>query len=456
VASLRSLHAQRGLPMKRKVAAILAADIVGFSRLIAEDEDGTLRQLAAYRNVLDDFVAHHGGRVFNTAGDSIMCEFDSAVEATRAAIDIQDYMKAQNLTSPQNRRLQFRIGISVGEVVERQNDLLGMAVNIAARLETLSSPGGICLSRAVHEAVSGQIAVPFIDIGERQVKNIPFPVHAFTIVGPDAGIPAQPPRSPMRRLALSGLSLAGACLIVLVGAGGFASHRYPSRPMEPLLAGPDSRPPVRQFAQALLLPADPIEVFSRLVQRGGQIEDPNSAPGLYHNALLFEAKGESIGAHRAYYTLARMGLDFIDPHLRYAVLVRAHEGRFIARQVYAELNEDVPTRATALVHALQLDGAERKARINALIGEYPDYAPAYFFLAEEHSQDKVGSLQTAQDRQIERAALTEFLKAHQEGRLAQFFLDQAVAADWVERARSRHARLTLSGENIVALPAFEP
>ena len=80
--------------MRRKVAAILAADIVGFSRLVAEDEDGTLRQLAAYRNVLDDFVVHHGGRVFNTAGDSIMCEFDSAVKATRAARDIQDYMQA--------------------------------------------------------------------------------------------------------------------------------------------------------------------------------------------------------------------------------------------------------------------------------------------------------------------------------------------------------------------------
>jgi hypothetical protein len=205
-----------------------------------------------------------------------------------------------------------------------------------------------------------------------------------------------------------------------------------------------------------VLPADPVEVFSRLVQRGGQIDDPHSAPGLYHNALLFEAKGESVGAHRAYYTLARMGLDFVDPHLRYASLVRAHEGRFIARQVYAELNEDAPTRATALVHALQFDGAERKERLKAMIDEHPDYGPAYFFLAEEHSEDRVGSLQTAQDRRIEHAALTEFLKAHEEGRLAQFFLDQAVAADWVDRAHRRHARLTLSRESVSAMPAFEP
>jgi class 3 adenylate cyclase len=437
--------------MRRKVAAILAADIVGFSRLIAEDEDGTLRQLAAYCNVLDDFVAHHGGRVFNTAGDSIMCEFDSAVEATRAAIDIQDYMRAQNLALAQNRRVQFRIGISVGEVVERQDDLLGMAVNIAARLETLASPGGICLSRAVHEAVSGQIAVPFLDIGERQVKNIPFPVHAFAIAGPDAEVSVAPRRSPARILAGSALSVAGACLIVLIGAGGFASQRQPSRPLEL-----GALPPVRRTAQTLVLPANPVEAFSGLVQRGGQIADPHSAPGLYHNALLFEAKGESIGAHRAYYALARMGLEFVDPHLRYAALVRAHEGRFIARQVYAELNEDAPTRATALVHALQFDGTERKARLHALIEKHPDYAPAYFFLAEEHSEDRVGSLQTAQDKQIEHAALAEFLKAHDDGRLLPFFLDQSVAAEWVERAHDRHVRLALSGESVSALPVFEP
>ncbi|WP_343234567.1 adenylate/guanylate cyclase domain-containing protein [Microvirga splendida] len=438
--------------MKRRVAAILAADIVGFSRLIAEDEDGTLQQLAAYRNVLDDFVAHHGGRVFNTAGNSIMCEFASAVEATRAAIDIQDYMRTQNLASPHNRRVQFRIGISVGEVVERQNDLLGMAVNIAARLETLASPGGICLSRAVHEAVSGQIAVPFIDIGERQVKNIPFPVHAFTIAGPDAGIPAEPRRSSLRPWAMSSLAVTGACLIVLVGAGGLVSYGGPSGPMEQ----PAAEAGILSPAQTFLLPVDPVEAFSGLVQRGGQIDDPHSAPGLYHNALLLEAKGEAIGAHRAYYTLARMGLDFVDPHLRYAALVRAHEGRFIARQVYAELNEDAPTRATALVHALQFDGAERRARLDAVIETHPDYAPAYFLLAEEHSEDRVGSLQTAHERRVEQAALAEFLKAHEEGRLMPFFLDQSVAADWVERAHKRHARLSLSGESASALPGFDP
>jgi hypothetical protein len=365
-------------------------------------------------------------------------------------------MRAQNLTCAQNRQLQFRIGISVGEVVERQDDLLGMAVNIAARLETLASPGGICLSRAVHEAVSGHIAVPFVDIGERQVKNIPFPVHAFTIAGLDTGIPLEPQRSSLRVLAMSSLTIAGACLVVLIGSGGLVTHDQPSRPMEQPTSEAGALTPARPNARTPLLPADPIKAFSGLVQRGGQIDDPHSAPGLYHNALLFEAKGESIGAHRAYYTLARMGLEFVDPHLRYAALVRAHEGRFIARQVYAELNEDVPTRATALVHALQFEGTERKTGLNALIEKHPDYPPAYFFLAEEHSEDRAGSLQTVQDRRIEHAALAQFLKAHEEGRLMSFFLDQSVAAAWLERAYTRHARLSLSNESVSALPAFDP
>jgi hypothetical protein len=256
--------------------------------------------------------------------------------------------------------------------------------------------------------------------------------------------------------------VASACLIVLIATGGIVPNRQltalrPSPPAERLPAG-DAPAPIQPSSGVPLLPADPVEAFSRLAQKGGQIDDPNSASGLYHNALLLEAKGEAIGAHRAYYTLARMGLEFIDPHLRYAALVRSHEGRLVARQVYAELNEDVPTRATALVHALQFGAAERRARVNALVEKHPDFAPAYYFLAEEHSADRTGSLQTVQDRRIEYAALTEFLKAEQEGRLAQFFLDHSVALDWLDRAHRRHARLAVLGESASAAPdgTFDP
>jgi class 3 adenylate cyclase len=167
--------------MKRKIAAIFAADIAGYSRLVAEDEEETLRRLAAYRTVTDDFIAKAGGRIFNTAGDAVLAEFPSAVEAVRCAIDIQESLRTRNMAYPPSRQMSFRIGITIGDVVERDGDLLGDGVNIAARLEGLAEVGGICVSRAVHEQVANKLSVQFADIGAQEVKNIPTPVHAFMV-----------------------------------------------------------------------------------------------------------------------------------------------------------------------------------------------------------------------------------------------------------------------------------
>lgn len=167
--------------MKRKIAAIFAADIAGYSRLVAEDEEETLRRLASYRQVTDDFIAKGGGRIFNTAGDAVLAEFPSAVEAVRCAIDIQESLRTRNMAYPPSRQMSFRIGITIGDVVERDGDLLGDGVNIAARLEGLAEVGGICVSRAVHEQVANKLSVQFADIGAQEVKNIPTPVHAFMV-----------------------------------------------------------------------------------------------------------------------------------------------------------------------------------------------------------------------------------------------------------------------------------
>jgi len=167
--------------MKRKIAAIFAADIAGYSRLVAEDEEETLRRLASYRQVTDDFIARYGGRIFNTAGDAVLAEFPSAVEAVRCAIDIQESLRTRNMAYPPSRQMSFRIGITIGDVVERDGDLLGDGVNIAARLEGLAEVGGICVSRAVHEQVANKLSVQFADIGEQEVKNIPTPVHAYMV-----------------------------------------------------------------------------------------------------------------------------------------------------------------------------------------------------------------------------------------------------------------------------------
>ena len=167
--------------MKRKIAAIFAADIAGYSRLVAEDEEETLRRLASYRAVTDDFIAKAGGRIFNTAGDAVLAEFPSAVEAVRCAIDIQESLRTRNMAYPSSRQMAFRIGITIGDVVERDGDLLGDGVNIAARLEGLAEVGGICVSRAVHEQVANKLSVQFADIGAQEVKNIPTPVHAYMV-----------------------------------------------------------------------------------------------------------------------------------------------------------------------------------------------------------------------------------------------------------------------------------
>ena len=167
--------------MKRKIAAIFAADIAGYSRLVAEDEEETLRRLASYRAVTDDFIAKAGGRIFNTAGDAVLAEFPSAVEAVRCAIDIQESLRTRNMAYPSSRQMSFRIGITIGDVVERDGDLLGDGVNIAARLEGLAEVGGICVSRAVHEQVANKLSVQFADIGAQEVKNIPTPVHAYMV-----------------------------------------------------------------------------------------------------------------------------------------------------------------------------------------------------------------------------------------------------------------------------------
>jgi formylglycine-generating enzyme required for sulfatase activity/class 3 adenylate cyclase len=170
--------------MKRKISVILAADVAGYSSLVSDDEEETLRQLAKCRALFADLTNRGGGRIFNTAGDAIFAEFASAVNAVRCAIDIQEQMRARNSTYPPNRQMVFRIGITIGDVVERDDDLLGDGVNIAARIQALAPPGGVCISRSTYENVARKILVKFSDLGLRQVKNIPDPVHVYQLDAP--------------------------------------------------------------------------------------------------------------------------------------------------------------------------------------------------------------------------------------------------------------------------------
>src|SRR5580698_5528742 len=202
--------------MNRKIAAIMAADITGYSKLVGEDEEETLRRLASYRTVFDDFIARASGRVFNTAGDAILAEFPSAVEAMRCAIDIQESLRTRNLAYPPSRQMNFRIGMTIGDVVERDGDLLGDGVNIAARLESLATPGGICVSRVIYEQVANKMSIKFADIGEQQVKNITSPIHAYTVslgFGDEGLSPVKRARHDALRWPVIALSAAGTALV---------------------------------------------------------------------------------------------------------------------------------------------------------------------------------------------------------------------------------------------------
>jgi TolB-like protein/class 3 adenylate cyclase len=169
--------------VERRLAAILAADVAGYSRLMAEDEEGTLAALKAIRRELGDpKIAEHRGRIVKTTGDGLLVEFPSVVDAVRCAVEIQREMVLRNAEVPEARRIEFRIGINLGDIIIDEHDIYGDGVNVAARLEALAEPGGICVSRVVRDQVRDKVEFGFEDLGEQQVKNIARPVRVYRIL----------------------------------------------------------------------------------------------------------------------------------------------------------------------------------------------------------------------------------------------------------------------------------
>jgi adenylate cyclase len=179
----------------RRLAAILAADVAGYSRLMGADEEGTLAALKAHRKALvDPNIAEHRGHIVKTAGDGMLVEFASVVDAVRCAVEVQRGMLERNAAAPQEKRIEFRIGIHQGDIIIEHHDIFGDGVNIAARLEALAEPGGICVSGRVEEDVRGRLDLAFADIGEQQLKNIGRPVRVFALgAAAVAQLPQLPP-----------------------------------------------------------------------------------------------------------------------------------------------------------------------------------------------------------------------------------------------------------------------
>jgi len=173
--------------IRRRLAAILAADIAGYSRLMGEDETATVRDLKGHQAVILPLVGRYGGRIIDTAGDGILAEFPSVIGAAECAIEIQTIMAKRNEEVPEHRRMLFRIGINLGDVIHDENRIYGDGINVAARLEGIAEPGGICISRQVFDQVNRAVKADFQALGPRSFKNIAQPVDVFTVAPSDPG-----------------------------------------------------------------------------------------------------------------------------------------------------------------------------------------------------------------------------------------------------------------------------
>ena len=258
--------------MTRRLVAILASDVVGYSRLMGEDEEGTLATLRAHLEIIGKLVAEFDGRVFSGAGDSVMAEFASPVQAVRCAVRIQEQLERRNAELPESRRMHFRIGINLGDVMVEDDNLFGDGVNVASRLQALATPGGISISDSVYQQVRNKIVLGYKHLGEHSVKNIADPLIVYSVLtAPDAvgKVIGSVARPWARRW------IAASVLVMAVVAGGVAAWLWLWAPkVEPVSLEPPAFPevarPTRHFKvqrPAELADADALIIYDRIAEQ---------------------------------------------------------------------------------------------------------------------------------------------------------------------------------------------
>jgi len=306
-------------PTGRRLAAILAADISGYSRLMGIDEEGTVERVTRQLQALaDPIVRQFNGRIFKTMGDGFLAVFDSPLEATRCALSFQTAVVAQNIGVPGPQRLQYRIGINLGDVIATSDDLYGDSVNIAARLQTLAEPGGVCISGSVHDQIKNKLDVKFLPLGEEKLKNIRDPVRVFRVL-PEAAVPT-------RSTAIRPLPFAAAAvgaLIVVATAWWWAGlpARQPAAPNQ-AIGSPD----------AAVLPVGTPTASS----------PEQSATANQHREIVFQRMVTLMSDNRySWRTLERVALeagvteaeahDILADHPHDVTLGRSKEGKVIVR-----------------------------------------------------------------------------------------------------------------------------
>jgi len=211
--------------LERRLATILSADVAGYSRMMGANEEATVQTLRGHRAVFESLLKQHRGRIFNTAGDAILAEFPSAVDAVRCATEIQTALQTRNEHLPPEQKLQFRMGINLGDVVVQDDgDLLGDGVNVASRIQTVAEPGGVCISGSVYDQIQNKLTLQFKSLGDQQFKNIGQPIRTFTITHGERGaLPVAGRRVNARAAAVAGIALVA---VAAIAGGGFALYRY--------------------------------------------------------------------------------------------------------------------------------------------------------------------------------------------------------------------------------------
>ena len=235
-------------PVERRLAAILAADVAGYSRLMGVDEEGTHERLKAHiGQLVNPKIKEHRGRTVKNTGDGLLAEFSSVVDPVRCAVELQRAMGDRNAETAEDKRITFRVGINLGDVIAEEDDIYGDGVNVAARLEALAEPGGICISRVVRDQIRDKLPYPFEDRGEQSVKNIARSVRVFALRPeavaelPAASIPA--PASQRRRIAPAAMAAAAAVALVIAVIAWWFWPATKSSPTPPEVVGTASEAP---------------------------------------------------------------------------------------------------------------------------------------------------------------------------------------------------------------------
>ena len=302
----------------RRLAAILAADVVGYGRLMERDEEGTHAALAANRAIIDGLIEDRAGRVFHTAGDSVIAEFASPVEAVRAAVEVQLALDKATAEVPEDRRMRLRIGVHLGDVMVDGEDLIGDGVIVAARLEGLAPPGGLCLSNTVIDQVRDRLGLDFLDLGEHRVKNIARPVQVYRVPLASEARTTSPFRGldvfefehadifhgrggaiAAAQARLEGQATAGTAFLLIYGMSGSGKSSLLRAGLVPAVCAPGAVPGIALWRHAVVRPSEGADPFAA-VARGlaGQAALPALADAPDLAALLRDRPDRALGLIR--------------------------------------------------------------------------------------------------------------------------------------------------------------